>query len=233
MALIWRMMDEVNMVPWSKTRSRIECACLCANWFNCTRIWFSSADGICNQRWYGPKILSSYLANTMNTSVQISAHFGIFAWCIAGFMKRFCLSHAPSYTNWRIVRYLSDALRGLWNDFVCLTYLLYTKWHIMRYLSDVLQGLWNSSVCLAHLLLLNGALWDICPMHCGVYETVLFVSCTFCIQNGALWDICPMHCAISEMVLFVSRPFCVHTMSIKYTCRQNNYNVTYYYSYYN
>ena len=47
MAITWRVLDEATLVPWTKTRSRIECACSCANWSNCARIWFSSAERIC------------------------------------------------------------------------------------------------------------------------------------------------------------------------------------------
>ena len=47
MAMTWRVLDEVTVVPWTKTRSRIECACSCANWSNCTRIWFISVEKTC------------------------------------------------------------------------------------------------------------------------------------------------------------------------------------------
>ena len=47
MAMTWRVLDEVTVVPWMKTRSRIECACSCANWSNCTRIWFISVEKTC------------------------------------------------------------------------------------------------------------------------------------------------------------------------------------------
>ena len=37
-------------------------------------------------------------------------------------------------------------------------------------------------------------------VHCGIWDTCIVV-CTFLLQSGALWDICLMHCGIYEISL--------------------------------
>ena len=76
-----------------------------------------------------------------------------------------------------------------------------------------------------YIYVLNGALWDMEQVHCGICEIGLLCNrtmhtlCTFLFHNGASWAIGLMHCWIYEMGLF-------NTVWYMYFCSLLNSGIT-------
>ena len=108
-----------------------------------------------------------------------------------------CVVYSTSTTNIsRLLLFCCGMVRTYFNPYASTTL---TSWKQICCTDDTYSSPMshNAPFCNRNALLQNGTWWDICPMHCGICETVLLAHCYDCPSASEATDIIQVNCSQS------------------------------------